>query len=1369
MKAIKTAFIAAAVTFVVIYTGGTLFGAGKVASLFGGGTVLASTAAFQYAVVTAIGTLVSAGIGMLTSRGISATKGNFGTKLTGRAAQAPRQIVYGKCRVAGTIVKMTTSGTENNKLHMAIVLAGHEIQSLEAVYLNDILLTTSSATTSGETVFTVTNSDFTNTDNDNSFASGRLIRFTFHNGSQTAVDGLAAASLSSDYPATAKFQGMAYVYMELIYDPEKNGQLPALWFEVKGKKVFDPRDDSTAWSANPALIIRDYLTDTTYGLKAVASEINDGSGSTVGSFHKAADICDESTSVPNANLTTHTVTVAGGKFVIDGTSQASLTLTEGNTYKFDQSNNTNSNHPLRFSATSNGTHGGGSQYTTGFTSSGTAGSSGAYVQITVATSAPALYYYCANHSGMGGSAATPSGSSETRYTANGFTNASASGEGILEGFLTSCAGAISYTNGQFNLFVGGDQSTSLTITDEDVLGDISISTKAGNGEMYNTVKSIFVDASAKYEAMEAPVYENATYLAADTPSGESSANYKRLLELQFPFTTTQTMAQRLSAIVLDRQRQTATISLLTTIEYLKLQPSDWVNVTNTRMSYSSKTFEVQSTELQFAEQDGNVFAATRLTLQEIDTTIYDYSAGNYVDVVAEGSNVSGGSLAISAPTNLTLTQITSQEGTTAKIAIKISWTNNGNDAIQGTEISYRLSTDGGTDYKTAGIAGKGETSVTYEGGVVGKQYYVRIRHFAFDNVYSAYTSPSNITIAEPDTISAPTSVSASTGRAGFIEIGFTAPAVESVIKVNIYYSTSSGFTPASGNLLTSVGVTKSSVRKHAVGISSGLAYGTTYYFKLKAENSYGTESSASSEVSGSFTQTAAADIADATLTAAKFASSIEPVTIVSSVPASKITESIYNTGDNELYQWNGSAYETLGGASNFSQLSGTASTAQIANLAITTGKLADEAGTAAKIATNAITATKISDGAVETAKLASNAVTAAKITAGTITASELAANSVTATQISAGAVTAGKIDALAVTAAKINAGAITADKVASNAITAAKIASSAITAGKISAGAIGASAIAANVITVDKLASSSGSIATGLLFGLGGGASINSVPAAVVGESSSSTKAGGIFTSRASPVGLAAANTGSSAAYYAIVAYGGMTYSGGNYSSATGVGALGVGTAGGYFNYNSSKDVYLANANYSVDATGNIYTSGSYLPFTGAHESVLDNSETIELGDIVVDVSVVDKKGLSDVVTKVEASSSANQKTVLGVYAEDAPSAYVSPTLADESTINDESSGVSRREYALKSKHESLMEDHKIVYINAVGEGLINVTGESGNISAGDLIVTSSTSGKGMKQSDDIIRSYTVAKAREDISFDSASDTGQIACIYLCG
>ena len=55
----------------------------------------------------------------------------------------------------------------------------------------------------------------------------------------------------------------------------------------------------------------------------------------------------------------------------------------------------------------NGTHAGGSEYTTGVTTVGTPGNAGAYTRIVVATNAPTLYYYCSNHSGMGGQANTP--------------------------------------------------------------------------------------------------------------------------------------------------------------------------------------------------------------------------------------------------------------------------------------------------------------------------------------------------------------------------------------------------------------------------------------------------------------------------------------------------------------------------------------------------------------------------------------------------------------------------------------------------------------------------------------------------------------------------------------------------------------------------------------------------------------------------------------------------------------------------------------------------------------------------------------------------------------------------------------------------
>ena len=101
------------------------------------------------------------------------------------------------------------------------------------------------------------------------------------------------------------------------------------------------------------------------------------------------------------------VSDSGNKYRFDdfGTSAVTLELQEGGTYTFDQSDSSNSGHPLRFYTASDKT---GGEYTTGVTTTGTPGSSGAQTVITVAASAPTLYYQCSNHAGMGGQANTNS-------------------------------------------------------------------------------------------------------------------------------------------------------------------------------------------------------------------------------------------------------------------------------------------------------------------------------------------------------------------------------------------------------------------------------------------------------------------------------------------------------------------------------------------------------------------------------------------------------------------------------------------------------------------------------------------------------------------------------------------------------------------------------------------------------------------------------------------------------------------------------------------------------------------------------------------------------------------------------------------------
>ena len=95
----------------------------------------------------------------------------------------------------------------------------------------------------------------------------------------------------------------------------------------------------------------------------------------------------------------------GNRYNIDDEKQATITLRRGVSASLVQSDASNTGHPIRLSTTENGTHNGGVAYTgsnNGVSYNGTAGSSGE-LSINLPADAPStLYYYCTNHSNMGG-------------------------------------------------------------------------------------------------------------------------------------------------------------------------------------------------------------------------------------------------------------------------------------------------------------------------------------------------------------------------------------------------------------------------------------------------------------------------------------------------------------------------------------------------------------------------------------------------------------------------------------------------------------------------------------------------------------------------------------------------------------------------------------------------------------------------------------------------------------------------------------------------------------------------------------------------------------------------------------------------------
>lgn len=270
-----------------------------ITSFIVGASASAATYYTVYALTYIALTMVtSALITALTPKPDQNPNNSNGLQVNSKNALAPMQFVYGKVRKGGTITFTEVSGGNNKILHQIISLAGHEIDSVEDIYLNDNTVQMSNGSVT-------------------SALWGNKIKLYVHDGSQTsATDAFAnstetlATTLHAETSVTSDFigKGIAYIYCRFEYDSTifSNG-LPQVTAVVKGKKVVTTINgvaQTPTWTDNAAWIIRDFIASD-YGLEDSSIDY--------ATFEEAASVSEDTTVLSDSSK----------QYTINGVVQAS--------------------------------------------------------------------------------------------------------------------------------------------------------------------------------------------------------------------------------------------------------------------------------------------------------------------------------------------------------------------------------------------------------------------------------------------------------------------------------------------------------------------------------------------------------------------------------------------------------------------------------------------------------------------------------------------------------------------------------------------------------------------------------------------------------------------------------------------------------------------------------------------------------------------------------------------------------------------------------------------------------------------------------------------------------------------------------------
>lgn len=465
---------------------------------------------------------------------------------------APIPIIYGQRKVGGIIVFKDVSGSSNEYLHIVMVLCEGEIEEIGDVYLNDIIST------------------------DTKYSG--LVTITKYTGttSQSADSGL-IADFPSKWTSAHQLKGLAYIVCKLKWSREAFGRQPTIHCIVKGKKVYDPRDTTTVYSTNPALIIRDYLTNTIYGRGLPTSAIDDDA------IETAANYCD-------TMQQKHTGSAIESGTAEGGSSDTGTNL--GTLNDIDKSWTTNEyqNDAILITA---GT--GSGQFRKIISNTSTQ----IVVTPTWTTTVDNTSQYEIYSEDI----------TEKTFECNAVLNTDIELLENLSELKKTCRGSLPYIQGKYTLIIEKADSSVMSFDEDNIIGTedfIVVGPKKTN--KYNTMKVQYVNPDFNWQVDEA-IVSSATYLAADN-------NYVLDGTYSMPLETSRSRALHKAETLLKTSRSNIIVQFLAMIEALELIPGNIIDISQTELGWSSKLFRVIDIDLLM---DGNV----RVGAIEYDSNDYD--------------------------------------------------------------------------------------------------------------------------------------------------------------------------------------------------------------------------------------------------------------------------------------------------------------------------------------------------------------------------------------------------------------------------------------------------------------------------------------------------------------------------------------------------------------------------------------------------------------------------------------------------------------------------------------------------------------------------------------------------------------------------